>query len=286
MDAALACSVSAESERTRERIEPAMDLGIKDRVALVTGGSMGLGKAVARELARERARVVIAARNEQRLRAAAEELRRETGGQVCGIRADMTRPDEIAALVQETVDRWGAVDIALANAGGPPGTRFETTGADDFHRALELNLMSTIRLAQEVVPRMKERRWGRFIALTSVSVKQPLPGLILSNTARTGVVGFVKTLATELAPHGVTANVVAPGYMRTGRVEELAEERARHEDRDPDEILSEIAGRIPMGRMGDPEELAALVAFLASDRAAYITGTTIQVDGGFVQGLM
>ncbi|HET7462281.1 MAG TPA: SDR family oxidoreductase [Longimicrobium sp.] len=263
-----------------------MDLGIRDRVAIVTGGSMGLGKAIARELAREKARVVISARNEPRLRAAAEEIRRDTGAQVLALAADMTRPDEIRALVDETVKRWGTVEIAVANAGGPPGTRFESTPAADFERAIELNLLSTIRLAQEVAPHMKARRWGRFIALTSVSVKQPLPGLILSNTARTGVVGFVKTMATEMAPFGVLCNVVAPGYMRTGRVEELAMERARNEEREVDEVLHEIGARIPAGRMGEPDELAAAVAFLASDRASYITGVTLQVDGGFVQGLL
>lgn len=263
-----------------------MDLGIKDRVAIVTGGSMGLGKAIARELARERARVVIAARNESRLRAAAEEIRRETGGHVLAVRADMTKPDDIEALVAQTVDRWGTVEIAVANAGGPPGTRFDTTSAEDFEKAIRLNLMSTVRLAQEVVPHMKTRRWGRFIALTSVSVKQPIPGLILSNTARAGVVGFVKTIATELAPFGVLCNVVAPGYMRTGRVEELAAERAASEDREVAEVMEEIAKRIPLGRMGEPEEFAALVAFLASERASYVTGTTIQADGGFVQGIL
>jgi 3-oxoacyl-[acyl-carrier protein] reductase len=263
-----------------------MDLGIRDRVAIVTGGSMGLGKAIARELAREKARVVIAARGEQRLRAAAEEIRRETGAQVLAVPTDMTRPEAIRSLVEQTVDRWGTVEIAVANAGGPPGTRFETTEAEDVERALQLNLMSTVHLAQQVAPHMKARRWGRFIALTSVSVKQPLPGLILSNTARSGVVGFVKTMATEMAPHGVLCNVVAPGYMRTGRVEELAVERARNEERDAGEVMAEIGRRIPAGRMGDPEELAAVVAFLASARASYVTGTTLQVDGGFVQGLL
>jgi 3-oxoacyl-[acyl-carrier protein] reductase len=263
-----------------------MDLGLKDRVAIVTGGSMGLGRAIARELAREKARVVVSARNEQRLQKAVEEIRRETGGQVVAIRADMTRADDIRALVEQTVERWGGVDVALANAGGPPGTRYESTTAEQVERALELNLMSTVRLAQEVTPHMQQKRWGRFIALTSISVKQPLPGLILSNTARTAVVGWVKTMATELAPHGITCNVVAPGYMRTGRVEDLAAERAENEDRPVEQILAEMSGRIPMGRMGDPEEFAAVVAFLASERASYITGTTLQVDGGYVQGLL
>ncbi|HEU0300012.1 MAG TPA: SDR family oxidoreductase [Longimicrobium sp.] len=263
-----------------------MDLGLKDRVAIVTGGSMGLGRAIARELSRERARVVVAARNEQRLQRAAEEIRRETGCQVMAVRTDMTRPEDIRALVEQTVERWGGVDVALANAGGPPGTRYESTSAEQVERAVVLNLMSTIRLAQEVTPHMRSKGWGRFIALTSVSVKQPLPGLILSNTARAAVVGWVKTMATELAPFGITCNVVAPGYMRTGRVEELAAERAENEEREVDEVLAEIGGRIPLGRMGNPEELAAVVAFLASERASYLTGTTIQVDGGFVQGML
>ena len=263
-----------------------MDLGIRERVAIVAGGSMGLGKAIARELAREGARVVVSARDEARLAAAAGEIARETGAQVHAVAADMTRPGDIEALVRETVERWGTVEIAVANAGGPPGTRFEGTSAEAFERAIELNLMSTVRLAKEVTPHMKARGWGRFIALTSVSVKQPLPGLILSNTARAGVVGFVKTMATEMAPHGILCNVVAPGYMRTGRVEELAEERAAAEGRPAADVMAEIGARIPAGRMGEPEELAALVAFLASERASYITGTTIQVDGGFVQGLM
>jgi 3-oxoacyl-[acyl-carrier protein] reductase len=263
-----------------------MELGLKDRVALITGGSMGLGKAVARELSREKARVVIAARNEARLQKAAEEIRRETGCPVLAIRADMTSPDDIRALVEQTVERWGTVDIAFANAGGPPGTRYESTTAEQVERAVELNLMSTVRLAQEVTPYMQRNRWGRFIALTSVSVKQPLPGLILSNTVRAAVAGWVKTMATELAPFGVTCNVVAPGYMRTGRVEDLASERAENEQRPKEQVLAEMAARIPMGRMGGPEELAAVVAFLASDRASYVTGTTLQVDGGFVQGLL
>jgi 3-oxoacyl-[acyl-carrier protein] reductase len=263
-----------------------MELGLKDRVAIVTGASMGLGFAVARELARERARVVIAARNESRLRAAAEEIRRETGCSVHAVAADVTVPEDVERLVADTVERWGRLDVMVANAGGPPGTRYETTSAEQMERALQLNLMGTVRLAQAATPHMKARGWGRFIAVTSVSVKQPLAGLILSNTARAGVVGFVKTMATELAPFGVLCNVVAPGFMRTGRVEDLAEERAHAEERETADVLAEIGRGIPLGRMGEPEEFAALVAFLASERASYLTGATIQLDGGYVQSLM
>lgn len=263
-----------------------MDLGLRDRVAVVMGGSAGLGRAVALELAREGARVVVSARDEERLRRAAEEIGAETGAEVVPVPADVTDPGAADRVAAEAVRRWGTVHVALANGGGPPGTTYDGTTPEQVQRALELNLLSAVRLARAVTPRMKEQRWGRFVALTSVSVKQPLAGLILSNTARAGVVGWVKTMATELAPWGITCNVVAPGFMRTGRVEELARERARNEERDAGEIMRETEGRIPMGRMGEPEELAALVAFLASERASYLTGATIQVDGGYAQGLL
>lgn len=263
-----------------------MDFGLRDRVAVVMGGSTGLGRAVAAELAREGARVAVVARNGERLRRTAEEIARETGAEVLPLAADVTEPEATDRVVREVVERWGTVHVALANAGGPPGTTYEGTGVEQVQRALELNLLSTVRLAKAVTPHMKEQRWGRFIAITSVSVKQPLAGLILSNTARAGVVGWVKTMATELAPFEITCNVVAPGFMRTGRVEDLANERAANEGRDAEEIMRETEKRIPAGRMGEPEELAAMVAFLASERAAYVTGATIQVDGGYVQGLL
>ncbi|HEV2145930.1 MAG TPA: SDR family oxidoreductase [Longimicrobiaceae bacterium] len=250
------------------------------------GGSAGLGRAVALELAREGARVAVVARGEERLRRTAGEIAGATGAEVVAIPADVTGPDAADRVVAEVVQRWGTVHVALANGGGPPPTTFETTTAEQVVQALELNLLSAVRLAKAVVPHMKEQRWGRFVALTSASVKQPMPGLLLSNTARPGVVGFVKTLATEMAPYGITCNVVAPGFFRTGRAEELAAMRAEREGRSAEEVARETAARVPARRMGEPEELAALVAFLASERAAYLTGATIQVDGGYVGGLL
>ncbi|MDQ3605510.1 MAG: SDR family oxidoreductase [Gemmatimonadota bacterium] len=263
-----------------------MELGLRDRVAVVTGASSGLGKAVARELSREKARVVIASRNEARLRQTADEIRRETGGQIVAVPTDVTQPQAVESLVEATLERWGRIDIALANSGGPPSGSYDSIGIEQFERALQLNLMSTLYLAKAVTPHMKQNGWGRFIALTSLTVKQPLPGLVLSNTARAGVVGLVKTMATELAPFGVLCNVVAPGWIRTARVEELFSARADREGREPEEIMEEIQGRIPLGRLGRPEELADLIVFLASERASYLTGATIQVDGGYIQSLL
>lgn len=263
-----------------------MELGLRGRVAVVMGASTGLGRAVALELAREGARVAMVARDGARLTRAAEEIAAETGAETLPIAADVTDPDAAERVVAEAVRRWGTVHVAMANAGGPPSTTFETTTVEQVVQALELNLLSAVRLAKAAVPHMKEQRWGRFVALTSASVKQPMPGLLLSNTARPGVVGLVKTMATELAPFGITCNVVAPGFFRTGRAEELARKRAENEGRPVGEVARDTAARIPARRMGEPEELAVLVAFLASERAGYLTGATIQVDGGYTQGLL
>lgn len=263
-----------------------MNLGLQDRVAIVAGASRGLGRAIAAELCRERARVVLVARTEGPLRDAAEAIRRETGGHAHHVAADVSDEADVERIIEETTNRWGKIDITVANAGGPPAGSYETITPEQVRRAVEVNLMSAVLLAKAVTPFMKRQQWGRFIALTSVSVKQPLPSLALSNTARAGVVGFVKSMATDLAPHNVLCNCVAPGYMGTERVGDLFAEQAGREGREPRDVRAEIESRIPMGRLGRPEELAALVAFLASERASYITGATIQTDGGFVQGLL
>lgn len=263
-----------------------MDLGLQGKVALVAASSRGLGRAAAAELAREGAKVALCARNEEELQATAEAIRRETGAEVLAVPADLTRAEDIQRLVAQVEAHFGRVDILVTNAGGPPGGSFEDFDDEAWRRAWELTFMSAMRLIRAVLPGMKARRWGRIINLTSVSVKQPLPDLVLSNAYRAAVVGMAKTLANDLAPLGITVNNVCPGWTLTDRVQELVQRRAVQQDISFDEALKMVTAGIPMGRMGRPEEPAALIAFLASERAAYITGTTIPVDGGTVQGLL
>jgi 3-oxoacyl-[acyl-carrier protein] reductase len=263
-----------------------MDLGLKEKVALVTAASRGLGKAVAWEFAREGAHVAICARREDVLRATALEIAMDTEGEVFPIVADVTKPEDIQQLIYAVEEYFGQVDILVNNAGGPPTGTFMDFDDEAWEAALRLNLMSTIRLCRAVLPGMRDRRWGRIVNVTSASVKQPIDGFILSSAARSGVVGMAKTLANECAAEGVTVNNVCPGWTLTDRVKGLAEGRATKEGKTVRDVVDEYAVNIPARRLGQPEELAALVVFLASERAAYITGTTIQVDGGYVRSLL
>jgi 3-oxoacyl-[acyl-carrier protein] reductase len=208
------------------------------------------------------------------------------GGRALAIVGDVTRAHDVRHAVETATASLGAIDILVANAGGPRSTTFETTTDDDYATALELNLLSSIRLAHSCVPAMRARRWGRVIFLTSMAAKQPLPGLLLSNTARAGLLGFAKTLANECAPDNVLVNTVLPGHFDTARARELAEMRAARDGRAVEDLLAARTAGIPVRRSGDPREMAAAVAFLASERASFITGVALQVDGGQVSSLL
>jgi 3-oxoacyl-[acyl-carrier protein] reductase len=262
-----------------------MDLGLKDRVAIVAASSTGLGKAVAMGLAKEGAALALCARTESTLNETAEEIRRATGARVMTRAFDVTRYDDVRRFVADTVADFGRLDICVANAGGPPSKSFAETTVEDWHNAAELNLMSTMYFAKEALPVMQERRWGRFITITSVSVKQPIDGLILSNSIRSGVVGLVKSLANEYGPYNVLVNNVCPGFTATARLLELGGKLAAKEGVSQQEIEDRWSRQAPLRRIGQPKEFANLVVFLASERASFITGVSIQVDGGLAKGV-
>jgi 3-oxoacyl-[acyl-carrier protein] reductase len=262
-----------------------MNLGLKDRVAIVAASSQGLGKAVALGLAREGARLALCARTESVLAETAGEIRAETGVEVMTRPIDVTSYDQVRSFVAAAVAQFGRLDICVANAGGPPSKLFAETTIEDWHAAANLNLMSTVHLATEVLPLMQQRRWGRFIAITSVTVKQPVEGLILSSAVRAGVRGLIKSLSNEYGPYNVLVNNVCPGYTATARLVSLTARLADKEGVTPQEIENRWAAQTPLRRVGQPEELANLVVFLASERASYITGVSIPVDGGLVKAI-
>jgi 3-oxoacyl-[acyl-carrier protein] reductase len=263
-----------------------MELGLTGKVALVAAASKGLGKAAALELAREGCDVAIAARNGDALQATADEIRAATGRRVLAVPADVSQEADLDALVEAVVAEYGRVDVLVNNAGGPPPGTFTDVTDENWLNAVQLNLMSAVRLTRAVLPGMRQRQWGRIINITSVSVKQPMPTLILSNAIRVGVVSMAKTLSGQVAGEGITVNNVCPGSILTDRITQLTQDDAQREGITFDEALERRAAAIPMKRIGRPEELAALITFLASERAAYITGATIQVDGGAFSGVM
>jgi 3-oxoacyl-[acyl-carrier protein] reductase len=263
-----------------------MDLGIRGKVALVAASSRGLGRAVAEELAAEGVELALCARGEAALRETAEAIRRSAKVRVLDLVADVAEPADVARVVGAALRDLGRVDILVTNAGGPPAGPFESHSDDAWRAAVRENLESVLNLTRAVLPGMKERRWGRIVNVTSIAVKQPVDNLILSNSVRAAVTGFARTLANEVAPFGITVNNVMPGYTRTQRVEELADRNAALRGTTPEGERAAWEGQIPMRRLGEPRELGAMVAFLASDRASYTTGASIPVDGGWIRSLL
>ncbi|HEX6535909.1 MAG TPA: SDR family oxidoreductase [Gemmatimonadaceae bacterium] len=263
-----------------------MDLGIRGKVALVAASSRGLGRASAEALAAEGVDLVLCARGEAALRATAEDIRRKAGVRVVDVVADVATPAGIAGVLSAADRELGPVDILVTNGGGPPAGPFETHAPEAWEAAVRTTLTSVVELVRGVLPGMRERRWGRIVNVTSIAVKQPVDNLILSNSVRAAVTGFARTLANEVAPYGITVNNVMPGYTRTARVEELATRTASLQGTTPEAAFAVWEKQIPMGRLGDPAEFGAMVAFLCSVHASYTTGASVPVDGGWIRSLL
>lgn len=262
-----------------------MDLGLRNRVALVAAGSKGLGRAVAEELAAEGAAVVICARGHEAIDVTCDHIRR-AGGRAHGVVADVAAPDDVGHVVTEARRVFGPVDILVTNSGGPRSGRFEALTPEDWEAATRVLLTSAVGFARAVLPAMRERRWGRILTITSIATKQPIDGLMLSNSLRSAVTAFARTLANEVAAEGVTVNNLMPGYTRTERVVDLSDQMAATHGTTPAAVIGKWEAEIPMGRIGEPKEFAALAAFLASERASYITGQSIAIDGGWIRSMM
>jgi 3-oxoacyl-[acyl-carrier protein] reductase len=263
-----------------------MDLGLQGRVAIVAAASKGLGRAVAEELAREGAQLAICSREPKNIEQAAAEIQAATKQQVFWRAVDVTKEEAIGVFVADVERKFGRIDICVTNSGGPPSHSFEETKPEEWRAAIDQLLMSAVSFARETLPRMKKNNWGRFITITSSTVKQPVDGLLLSNSVRAAVTGLARTLANEYAHYGITVNNICPGYTRTARLDTLAKSISARSNVKPEEVFAGWAREIPAGRIGTPEEFAAVVTFLASQRASYVNGTSIAVDGGLVRSLL
>ena len=262
-----------------------MDLGLRDRVALVAASSQGIGRATAEAFAAEGCKVAVCARNQQTLQVAAEKIRNQYKVEVLAEAFDVTDAAAVSAFVAAVARKFGGVDICVTNAGGPPAKGFLDADLDEWQRALDANFLSTIYFAREVIPHMQRKGWGRIIALTSITTKQPVADLVLSNAVRAAVVGLVKSLANEFGKDGILVNNVAPGFTATDRLRELAAARASATGKSEPQILEGWAADAPLKRLGEPREVAETIVWLASERASYITGQTVLVDGGMYKGL-
>jgi 3-oxoacyl-[acyl-carrier protein] reductase len=262
-----------------------MDLGLKGRGVIVSASSQGMGRAAAELFAREGAQVAMCARTEKTLREAADQIRNATKAEVYAEALDVTDGTAVQRFVENVAKHFGRIDVCVTNAAGPPAKNFLSISTDEWRRAIDQNLMSIAYLAKAVIPYMQRHRWGRIITITSVSVKFPIPDLVLSNAVRAGAVGLVKSLSNEFGKDGILVNNVAPGYTATDRLKELAGARALAQGVSPEKIYEQWAADAPLKRLADPKEVADVIVWLASERASYITGQTVVVDGGIYHGL-
>jgi 3-oxoacyl-[acyl-carrier protein] reductase len=262
-----------------------MDLGLRSKVAVVAASSQGIGLATAHAFAAEGCRIAMCARNPETLRASAESVRQQHKAEVLSEALDVTDSNAVKRFVASIVERFGSVDICVTNAGGPPAKGFLATTNDDWRKAVDQNLLSTVFFAHEVIPHMQKKRWGRIITITSITTKQPVSDLILSNSVRAGVVGLVKSLSNEFGKDGILVNNVGPGFTATDRLKQLAHSRSSASGQSQSEIFESWAADSAVKRIGEPREVADTIVWLASDRASFITGQTILVDGGAYKGM-
>jgi 3-oxoacyl-[acyl-carrier protein] reductase len=262
-----------------------MDTGLKNRVAIVAASSQGIGRATAEGLAAEGCRVAMCARNAPALQTAAKSIEKQYSAEVFTQALDVTDAEAVHRFVDAVVSKFGGLDICVTNAGGPPAKGFLTASLEEWRTAVDLNFLSTVYFAREVIPHMQRKRWGRIITITSITAKQPVADLVLSNAVRAAVVGLVKSLATEFGKDGILVNNVGPGYTATDRLKELAKTRSAASGKSEKEIAEGWSADTPLKRLGEPREVADAIVWLASERASYVTGQTLLVDGGLYKGL-
>jgi 3-oxoacyl-[acyl-carrier protein] reductase len=263
-----------------------MDLGLKDKVVIVTGSSKGIGKTIATNFARENAKVTICSRNFDDIVNVSNNIKEITNSQILPIKVNLEKNDDIKNLINKTIEKFGRIDILVNNTGGPPPLKFLDTSEKEWKKAVDQLLISTINCCHQVIPFMKENGWGRIINMTSIAAKQPIDNLILSNAIRSGIHGLTKTLSNELAEYGITVNAVCPGYTLTERVIELANANAKKSGKNYKDVILEWEKQIPMGRLGTTDEISYLVLFYASEKSSYITGNITQVDGGYYKSII
>jgi 3-oxoacyl-[acyl-carrier protein] reductase len=262
-----------------------MKTNIENKVAVVFAASKGLGKACALGLAQEGCKVAICSSDKNRIEQANIEIKSETGAEIFSYVVDVEKSDDIKNFINAVIEQWGHIDILVTNAGGPPVKSFEETTDEEWHKYFDITFMSVVRSVRAVLPTMKKQKWGRIINITSVSVKEPIMNLIYSNALRLAIVGLAKTLSREFGPYGITVHNVAPGFHRTDGLERIVKKRVEAGEK-PEDIYAQWEKSVPLQKIGQPEELAALVVFLASEKSSYMTGTTIQVDGGRSAGVL